>query len=215
MKILAFVGYSESGKTRLITRLVRKLKKRGLSVAVIKHCGHGFDFGGRAKDSSKFLAAGAEGVALVSEKQRAVVRREKHEKNFADLARSEFPTADIVLVEGGRGNKTLKKVEVLRQGISAGIKTPSRELAAVVGDYPVSGEVPVFRPESIAQIADWLEGGIEMEESSVVLKVDGKSIPMNPFVQKIFINTLSGMVRSLDRVKESPQEIRITIKNKA
>jgi len=212
MKIVAFVGNSGSGKTRLITRLVTELEKRGLSIAVIKHCGRGFEIGGRDKDSSKFLAAGADGVALVSDGQWAVVRRRGKEASFSGLARSEFKTADIVLVEGGRRDKSLKKVEIIRRGVSAGVKTRGRELAAVVADSPLSGGMRVFHPDSIAEIAAWLEGGIEMEKSSVILKVDGKSIPMNPFVQKIFVNTILGMVRSLDKVKDNPREIRITIK---
>jgi molybdopterin-guanine dinucleotide biosynthesis protein B len=45
MKTVAFVGNSGSGKTRLIARLVPELKKRGLAVALVKHCSHGFDLG--------------------------------------------------------------------------------------------------------------------------------------------------------------------------
>jgi hypothetical protein len=60
-------------------------------------------------------------------------------------------------------------------------------------------------------VAEWLKGGVSMEKTPVILEVDGKSIPMNPFVQKIFINTILGMVRSLDKVKENAQRFQITI----
>ena len=42
MKIVAIAGPSQCGKTLLITRLIPEFRARGLSVAVIKHCGHGF-----------------------------------------------------------------------------------------------------------------------------------------------------------------------------
>jgi molybdopterin-guanine dinucleotide biosynthesis protein B len=160
MKIIAFVGDSGSGKTRLIKRLVPELKKRGMSVAVIKHCAHGFDLGGKDKDSSKFLAAGAEAVALVSPERQAVVKKNGKVLSFKALARDSFRTADIVLVEGGRKDRTLKKIEVLRRGMSGGIKSSGRELAAVVADFQVACRAPVFHPRQLKKIADWMEGGL-------------------------------------------------------
>lgn len=160
MKIIAVVGDSGSGKTRLIKRLVPELKKRGMSVAVIKHCAHGFDLGGKDKDSSKFLAAGADGVALVSPERQAVIKKIRKVLSFTALARGSFRTADIVLVEGGRKDKSLRKIEVLRRGLSGGIKSSGRELAAVVADFRVICQVPVFHPRQFKKIADWMEGGL-------------------------------------------------------
>ncbi len=56
-----------------------------------------------------------------------------------------------------------------------------------------------------------LEGGVSVKKAPIILKVDGESIPMNPFVQKIFVNTILGMVRSLDKVKENAGRIQIII----
>lgn len=157
MKIIAFVGASESGKTRLIARLVPELKRRGLTVAVVKHCGHGFDLGAPSKDSSKFLAAGAAGVALAGPDRTAVVRPLGPRGGLGALARKEFAGADIVLVEGGKSDRALRKIEVLRPGVSEGIRTPPDELAAIVADRPVAGAgVPLFSPDRVDEIADWL-----------------------------------------------------------
>jgi molybdopterin-guanine dinucleotide biosynthesis protein B len=162
MKIFAFVGASESGKTRLIARLVPELKRRGWAVAVVKHCGHGFDLGGPDKDSSKFLAAGAEGVALAGPDRTAVIRGNRvgprgPRSGLGALARKEFAGADIVLVEGGKSDRALRKIEVLRSGIPDGLRTPPAELAAIVADRPVAGAaVPLFSPDRVGEIADWL-----------------------------------------------------------
>ncbi len=46
---------------------------------------------------------------------------------------------------------------------------------------------------------------------AVKLKVNGKNIPLNSFVQSIFKEVILGMVRSLKGV-DNPKEIDITIK---
>lgn len=161
MKIVAIVGDSGSGKTRLITRLIPELKKQGVSVAVIKHCAHGFDLGGRRKDSSKVLAAGAVGAGLVSGGMWAVIRTGAKVPSLTALARSAFSGMDIVLVEGGRGDSKLKKIEVVRSGGASGVTVPAQELAAVVADVPIPACVPVFRPDETARLAAWLiKGGL-------------------------------------------------------
>jgi hypothetical protein len=59
--------------------------------------------------------------------------------------------------------------------------------------------------------ADGRRGESSMKEASIVLNVDDKDIPLNPFVRKIMTNTIEGMVRSLDNVAKNPREIRVTI----
>jgi hypothetical protein len=50
-----------------------------------------------------------------------------------------------------------------------------------------------------------------MKNKSIVLKVEGKAVPMNPFVRKVFVNTIEGLVRSLDKVAKNPRKIQIVI----
>lgn len=50
-----------------------------------------------------------------------------------------------------------------------------------------------------------------MKKDRIILEVDGTSVPMNPFVQKIFINTLLGMVQSLNNIKKNPRQIMIAL----
>jgi molybdopterin-guanine dinucleotide biosynthesis protein MobB len=160
MQIIAIVGRSGSGKTRLITRLIPELRARGVFFAVIKHCGHGFDLGGETKDSAQYLAAGATDVGLAGPDQHALIHRGGPEPPLASLAEAWFPEAALVIVEGGKGEPGLKKIEVLRQGISDGAETAPSELRAVVSDGPVSAAVPVFHPDRPDMIAAWLKGGL-------------------------------------------------------
>jgi molybdopterin-guanine dinucleotide biosynthesis adapter protein len=158
MKIIAVVGRSGSGKTRLISRLIPELAKLGWTTAVIKHCGHGFDLGGESKDSSAFLAAGAQDVALAGPDGWAVIHRGADAPSLAGLAETWFPAADLVIVEGGKSERGLRKIEVLRQGISDAAETPASELAAVVAEGNASGPAPVFHPDRADALAAWLKG---------------------------------------------------------
>lgn len=47
---------------------------------------------------------------------------------------------------------------------------------------------------------------------TVMLKVDGKDIPINEFVQKILSGTIVGAVSSLHNINEDWQNIEVTIK---
>ncbi|WP_298667818.1 molybdopterin-guanine dinucleotide biosynthesis protein B [uncultured Methanofollis sp.] len=59
MKIIQFVGRSNSGKTTFIEGLIRALKERG-SVAAVKHLGHDRYALEEGKDTTKYAAAGAD-----------------------------------------------------------------------------------------------------------------------------------------------------------
>jgi hypothetical protein len=53
------------------------------------------------------------------------------------------------------------------------------------------------------------------KEPCVVLDIDGTSVPLNAFVQKIITNIVLGVVTSLDGIKENPQQITLTVIRKA
>jgi sulfur carrier protein ThiS adenylyltransferase len=153
MKVLAVVGRSGTGKTTLIRSLVAGLRRRGISVAVVKHCGRGFDLGGPDKDSSLFLAAGAAGVVLAGDGREAVLTLARGPRSDADLA-ARRPGADLVLIEAGRTGPEIPKVEVLRKGVAETLRTPAAELVAVVADFALPAPVPVFKTGRPAGLVD-------------------------------------------------------------
>jgi len=211
MKIFAFVGNSNTGKTHLIAQLVSELKKRGYSVAVIKHCAHGFELDKDGKDSSSFMEVGADAVAMASPERLAILKRSQDQPSPESISVKHFDRPDIVLVEGYKGHKTIKKIEVLKKGISKNIEIPTDELFAVVSDFGVESDKPVFQPDQIDQIADLIQGSLTRRKSSIDLFIDGDSIPMNDFVQKIFINAILGMIGSLEGIKEDPERIIVSL----
>ena len=50
-----------------------------------------------------------------------------------------------------------------------------------------------------------------MDEKTIVLKVNDKQIPLNPFVKEVFTNVIDGLVNSLDKIPASQDKIVIVI----
>lgn len=157
MRIVAVVGPGGIGKTSLLVQLVAELKRRGLSVAVIKHCSRGFSLDHQGKDSWRLREAGSDGVGLVSPEETAIIQRKSDDVDDVQLAASHFLNMDIVLVEGRRPAKDIPKVELLRKEVAEKVTTPLGELAAVVSDFDVDIPRPVFHFSQIREIADFLE----------------------------------------------------------
>jgi molybdopterin-guanine dinucleotide biosynthesis protein B len=157
LKIFAIVGRSNSGKTRLILRLIPELMSRGYSVGVVKHCGHGFSLDHEGKDSWQFMQSGSEGVVLVSADRLAVIKQQDEQMDPSQAAREFFPIADYVLVEGGGKDRDLKKLEVLADRTSGEIQTPADELIAVISYQRLRTGKPEFSPEQVKEIVDFLE----------------------------------------------------------
>ena len=172
MKIAAVVGASGSGKTHLIRALIREAKSRGLKIAVVKHCAHGFDLDPKGKDSRLFTEAGADRVALVSPDRVAVIDNDPDKSGLRALAERLHPRADIVLVEGGRAVPGLKRIEVL----AAARKTvaPSPGLIAAVGKGVAGRRVPVFVPDQVSDILDFLLLKAAYARSEIVPKAGGR-----------------------------------------
>jgi len=214
MKTFAFVGVSDSGKTHLMRKLINELKKREYTVSVIKHCAHGFDLEEQGKDTAQFIEAGSDSVCMYSPDRMAVFQQKKNQLDVKKISREYLKCSDFILVEGGKLDKTLKKIEVLRKGISEKISCSPEELIAVVSDFDMGKDIPVFHPEDIEKIADFMENYPHEKEPQLWLDIDDVSIPMNPFVQKIFSNTLMGMICSLEEIPEDPECITLSLSRK-
>ncbi len=116
-KIIGISGWSGSGKTSIIEKLIKIFKNDyGLNVSVIKHAHESFKIDHKGKDSFKFSEAGAKTV-IISSKSKWVLLNNQIDKepelydliNIAD-------NQDIILVEGWKHSK-IKKIEVYRNDL--------------------------------------------------------------------------------------------------
>ena len=215
MKIVAVVGFSESGKTRLITQLIGEFKKRGLRTCAVKRCSHGFSLDTEGKDTSDFTRAGADGVAMVSPEGWAALSKSPV-TDVPALAGRLFPDADVVLVEGGKEAAGLPRIEVLRAGLSEVLVSRPDELLAVIADFPLPDGLPVptFKPEETTEICDLILSLEEAIMADIKLEVDGREVNLNPFVRTFIERTVLGMVTSLSGIDPEPKRIELVIDRK-
>jgi len=111
--ILSIIGVSDSGKTTLILKILPELRKKGMKVAVAKHCPRGFDLDVKGKDSWRFSHAGGEGIYLSSGKDEAVIRPKNESVRLKEKLKTLFPDFDIVLLEGYSDEQGINKIQII------------------------------------------------------------------------------------------------------
>lgn len=114
--VFQVAGYANSGKTTILSNLIKNLAAEGLSVVTIKHHGHG----GKPlmpdeKDSEQHLAAGAR-ASLVEGAGKMIISSEGITWSLAEKIgyMSSFG-ADFVLIEGHKHERYPKLVIVRNQ----------------------------------------------------------------------------------------------------
>ena len=150
--IISFVGYSNSGKTTFLAKVIKELKKRGYRLGVIKHDGHEFEMDHEGTDTWSHRQAGADVVCIASKKQVAII-----ETPIKPLALDEIisliDNVDIILTEGFK-EENKPQIEVNRQGVlSLGKKDNT---IALVADHISYEGVPRFGLDDAKEVADLL-----------------------------------------------------------
>jgi molybdopterin-guanine dinucleotide biosynthesis protein MobB len=156
--VIGITGWSGSGKTSLVIRLIPELKTRGFRVATVKHAHHAFDIDTPGKDSYEHRAAGAAEVVVSSAQRWAIMHenRDDGEPTLEELLTRISP-ADIVLVEGFK-NDAHAKIEVHRPSTGAELICPGNEsVIAVASDERLTNlSLPVLDLNDTVAIADFI-----------------------------------------------------------
>ncbi|AWK85513.1 molybdopterin-guanine dinucleotide biosynthesis protein B [Azospirillum thermophilum] len=147
MKIFGLTGWSGSGKTSLIVRLIPALTGRGLRVSTVKHAHKGFDIDHPGKDSHNHRLAGATEVLVSSPKRWALMHELRDgdpELTLEELLTKVAPV-DLLLIEGFK-RQPHEKIEVWRAEVGKPLIAPDDPtIVAVVSDGPVPDcPVPVL-----------------------------------------------------------------------
>lgn len=145
-------GVKNSGKTTLLTGLVKELAGRGKKTAVIKHDGHDFSCDIPGTDSYQLKEAGAYGTAVFSD-SRIFIHKTGTKGRLEGLIRM-FPEADVILIEGMK-EEGLPKIEVIREGVSAHpVSNPEGRFLIVTDRNPEGYREETAGFEEIERIAD-------------------------------------------------------------
>ena len=153
--IISVVGFSGSGKTTYIERLIPALKSRGLKVATIKHHHHGFELDKPGKDTWRHKQAGAAVTVISSPSRIGMVMDVDHDHSPEELALF-APGVDLILTEGYKRGP-YPKVEIFRPEATENKRLfclDDPALLAVVSSENLTLRVPVFEFEDVAGVAE-------------------------------------------------------------
>lgn len=174
MKIFGIVGWSGSGKTELLVKLLPELRRRGFKVSTMKHTHHNFDLDKPGKDSYRHREAGAEEVMVASGGRWALVHelRDEPEPDMDYLIEQMNPV-DLLLIEGFKRNKH-PKMEVSRPATGKSLIAPEDDsIVAVASDVEIVGlSVPFIDLDDVSAVADFVIKYSGAKPSSVYTEVN-------------------------------------------
>ncbi len=141
VKLIAIVGYHNSGKTSLIERLIGELRSKGLRVGYIKHDPKGHGETDREGSDTYRVFQYADRVALASPDRTTLWDR--GERDPLSIAREFFSGFDVVILEGYKSRKDIPKI----------------------GVGEVEAENMILRVEGSDQVGDIIELLMSMEDN--------------------------------------------------
>jgi len=203
--ILSIVGKSDSGKTTLIEKLVPELTRRGYRIGTVKHDIHGFEVDREGKDSWRHKQAGAHSVVISSPTKAALIRDVERDMNLEEIREKLIRDVDLIVSEGFKKD-VQPKVEVFRKEKHKKLLCTKKDnLAAIASNRKFRVGVPCFDLEDTRGLANFIEKEFlkPKKEKEVSLRVNGKPIPMTPFVRNFLTGTVKGMLSALKGCEKS------------
>ncbi len=217
--IVTFIGRHNCGKTTLATQVVRRLKERGYSIAVIKSTKEtGLVLDQAGTDTFRYRQAGADAVTLIAPDQ-MVMKTINPGKRLTTLAHRYFPDVDLVIGEGFKEAVQVAKIEVSRNDNEGELlRDQVNGVIAIATNRRIAGDY-IFRLDESGELADFIEkrflGDNLSKKDQAVLLVNGNKVVMKEFVQEILANTITGFVKSLKTTQGAREiELRIRIPSK-
>lgn len=153
--VISFVGYSGSGKTTFIEKLIPELKKRNIRLAVVKHDAHKFSIDKEGKDTYRFAEAGADIVSISSSEKIAIIEKTNKELVLEDIIKK-IRNVDLIITEGYRAGGA-PKIGVYRKASGKDLSVNINELMAIITDIKNESNIPTFGIEDIKGVANFIE----------------------------------------------------------
>jgi molybdopterin-guanine dinucleotide biosynthesis adapter protein len=197
--IVSIVGKSDSGKTTLIEKLLPELTGRGHRIATVKHDVHGFEVDREGKDSWRHKRAGAHTVVISSPNKVALIRDVERDLRLDEIRDRLIQDVDLVISEGYKKD-VQPKIEIFRKEKHQELLcTKEDNLVAIVANQKFDVGVPCLDLEDMKGLADFIERRFLAlkKERIISLKVNGKGVPLNPFLRGFLSKTIQGMLSSL------------------
>jgi len=230
--VVGIYGWSNSGKTELVTKVIEELKRRGHRVISAKHTAHeiGYQDEDKNKDSARHYLAGTEATLFFNDKE-GEIRMSLAGPEDGMKFLSQIPH-DIILVEGMKdadwpkiavGDIELRENTVLSYpdtSLDEIIRFIEREIKTAKNYLLLPGIDCELCGYRCLEMAALISAGEKTFGDCVVLKkradnrvriwVDGKEVDLGKkFMDDLFYNTLTGMIETLKGAGSGDIEIKI------
>ena len=154
MKTIAVIGWKNSGKTTLVSNLVKFFKEKKIKVGVVKHAHHSFDIDHPNTDSYKIRKSGAYKTTLVSDKRLALMEEkitsDIHLGSLIDLNKD----CDLLIFEGFKSYDELIKLEVyIQKNDKDYLYKSTNNVKYLVTDDDLDHPIQTFNHSQIDKIA--------------------------------------------------------------
>jgi len=157
MKVIGFIGYSNTGKTTLIEKLIPLFMARGLSVSTVKNAHHGFDMDRPGKDSFRYRQAGSSQVLIATAERWALLTEVRGGPAPLEDLIAQLAPCDLVLVEGFKSEGQFQRIEVRRTtNTEPPIFPHDSNVIALAADHAVDTALPVLDLNDAAKIAGFI-----------------------------------------------------------
>ncbi len=171
LPVISVTGWSGSGKTTFLEKLIPCLKERGLRLACLKHDAHHFQVDKEGKDSYRLTQAGTHMTGLFSVDKGVWMENRPLDLDQMLMA---VHDVDLVLLEGG-SQTIYPKILVYRQALRRGMRVRPEDCLAVVSDDQVPAARRQFGfgdPDRAADfIAAWRQQIIkEIKDQGLVIQ---------------------------------------------
>jgi len=163
MKVIGFIGYSNTGKTTLIEKLIPLLIARGLRVSTVKNAHHGFDMDRPGKDSFRYRQAGSAQVLIATSERWALLTEVRGGPVPLEALIAQLAPCDLVLVEGFKSEGHFPRIEVRRTtNAEPPIFPHDANVIAVAADHAIDTALPVLDLNDAAKIAGFIVERFEL-----------------------------------------------------
>jgi molybdopterin-guanine dinucleotide biosynthesis protein B len=205
--VIAVSGFKKSGKTTLCRELAARFQETGIQVGFVKRT-HDPSVGCSGTDTGLLLEGGVPTLLWAPDGLRAESRVEQPDLSW--ILDRFMPDVDLVILEGG------KSLPLPRVWVGNPEECPSevKGILAWFGNFQVAGRIPCFRPGQENDLAAYLLERLlgRKQIPSISLHVDGRKIPLKPYIEGFLGQAILGMIRSLKGTEG--RDITIHIRNK-
>lgn len=161
--LVIIAGWSGSGKTTFLEKLIPEFRKRDLRVGAIKHHHGEFELDRPGKDSWRHKEAGAEITLISSPEKIGMIMDMDHDPGIDELT-PYLLNMDIIVVEGYKGAKK-PKVEIFRSAVHDKPRfLDDPDLIAIVSDIDLTLNIPEFRLDDVEGLVNFLIQYFGMEK---------------------------------------------------